>query len=102
MLIGKTDDLAVAYDVTIDIIPPILGVILINSNSVSVGSFVCTNPIRFAILCTCVSTHTEGISIAYDLTHAAVFLPTIGSFKSSSVSEGTMPSNSSQASDSTL
>ncbi len=41
------------------------------------------------------STHTAGIPIAYDLTHAAVFLPTIGSVIRTSVSSGTMQSYSS-------
>lgn len=67
------------------------GVMSMSANSVSSGVFVSTSPMRLAILCTWVSTHTDGMPMAYDLTHAAVLRPTIGSFIISSVSSGTLP-----------
>lgn len=71
------------------------GVIAMRAASVSSGVLVSTSPMRLDILWTCVSTQTEGISMAYERTHAAVFLPTMGSPHSSSVSSGTSPPYSS-------
>lgn len=72
------------------------GVISMNANSVASGSFVWTRPIRLEMRWTCVSTHTDGISIAYERTQAAVFLPTIGRDVNSSVEFGTTPPKSSR------
>ncbi len=40
------------------------GVISIRANSVCSGVLVCTRPMRLEILCTWVSTHTDGMPMA--------------------------------------
>ena len=72
------------------------GVISIRANSVCSGVLVCTKPMRLDILCTWVSTHTDGMPMAYERTQAAVFLPTIGRDVRTSVSSGTHPQKSSR------
>lgn len=72
------------------------GVIAIRAYSVSSGSLVLTSPMRFEIRWTCVSTHTDGMPMAYERTQAAVLRPTIGREVSSSVSLGTRHPNSSR------
>jgi len=61
-----------------------------STNSVSSGVFVDTNPHRFVILCTWVSTQMPGLPKPMVTTRLAVFLPTPFSFRSSSISSGTL------------
>lgn len=72
------------------------GVISIRAYSVASGSFVWTSPMRLEMRCTWVSTHTDGMPIAYERTQAAVFRPTIGRDTSCSVELGTTPPKSSR------
>jgi hypothetical protein len=68
-----------------------LGIVFLNSISVSSGIFVLTSPSRLEIRCTWVSTGIAGCSNAYTRTQFAVFLPTPGISTSLSMSDGTFP-----------
>ncbi len=65
------------------------GTVLRSCVSVSSGVFVLTRPIRLLILWTWMSTGIEGMRKAYANTQFAVFLPTPGSLRSSSIVLGT-------------
>src|SRR4030042_806428 len=67
------------------------GTIFSSSFSVCSGVLVSTHPSLFDILWTCVSTGIASTPCAYTNTQFATFLPTPGSFSSSSIVSGIFP-----------